>query len=200
METLQTHSRFLLEQRITLLVNRYEYFLYAQDTKGPRIAFAEQKRFAFREHVTVWQNEDKSTPLFTIEAEKLLDVHGKFLIKDAGGEVVGYCRKLFGASLLRSTWEVHDAHDALLFIAHEKSQNMALIRRIAEFVPFLTEVAGFFPFNFVFENNKKEVGSHVRFWGSLNDRYILQLSEELAACDRRLPLALGILLDALQDR
>lgn len=200
MENLQTHNRFLLEQRITLLVNRYEYFLYDQNTKGPCIAFAEQKRFAFREHVTVWKNEDKSTPLFTIEAEMLLDIHGKFLIKNEEGEVLGYCRKKFGASLLRSTWEVADARDVLLFTAHERSQGMALFRRIAQFIPYLTDISGFFPFNFVLEKNTKEVGSHSRLWGSFNDRYVLQLSEALATCDRRLPLALGILLDALQDR
>ena len=45
---LQAHREFLLQQKLTLLVNRYEYFLYPHDTKGKMVAFAEQSRFAFR--------------------------------------------------------------------------------------------------------------------------------------------------------
>jgi uncharacterized protein YxjI len=197
---LQAHNKFLLQQKLTLLINRYDYFLYDGDTKGEQIAFAEQNRFAFREAVKVWTNDSKSTVFFTINADKLLDIHGKFLVKDGAGNLIGYCRKVFGASLLRSTWEVYDARDQLLFRAREKSRTMAIARRIAQFVPYLADIAPFFPFNFVYEKDGTIVGIHKRVWGRLTDQYMLELHEQLKECDRRLVLALGILLDALQDR
>ena len=197
---LQGHSRFLLSQKLTLLVNRYEYFLYDSGEQGEQIAFVEQKRFAFREHITVWRNEHKSEVLFTVRAEKILDVHGKFLVEDAAGNVIGYCRKVFGTSLLRSTWEVRDGSDQLLFVAREKSPAVAIVRRILQFVPDIGDFANFFPFNFIFERNGQIVGSHHRVWGSLADRYALEITDALKTLDRRLLLALGILLDALQDR
>jgi hypothetical protein len=36
--------------------------------------------------------------------------------------------------------------------------------------------------------------------GKLSDRYVLELSEELAGVDRRLLVAFAVALDALQDR
>ena len=197
---LQKHSRFLLMQRLTLLINRYEYFLYDNGQQGEKIAFVEQKRFAFREHITVWRNEHKSETLFSVRAEKILDAHGKFLVEDETWHLIGYCRKVFGSSLLRSTWEVHGANDQLLFVAKEQSPAIAIIRRVLQFVPDIGAFANFVPFNFVFEQNGQVVGSHHRVWGSLSDRYALEISGALNDCDRRLPLALGILLDALQDR
>ena len=197
---LQTHSQFLLQQKLTLLINRYEYFLYDNDVKGELIAFAEQARFAFREAITVWKSDTKADVLFTVKAEKLLDVHGRFLVKDTDGNLIGYCKKAFGASLLRSTWEIYDAQDTLLFTARELSPVMAIVRRVAQFIPFLADIAPFFPFNFVFEKETAVVGAHTRVWGSFTDQYKQSLDAQLSGADRRLVLALGILLDALQDR
>jgi len=197
---LQPYNHFLLQQKLTLLVNRYEYFTYDNDTKGLLIAFAEQKRFAFREAFTVWANDSKAEVLFTVKADKILDIHGRFLIKDSADNLVGYCKKAFRASLYRSTWEVYNAQDQLLFTVKEKSQGMAAFRRLAQFIPYLADVAGFIPFNFIYELNEKPVGHHTRLWGRLTDQYTQSLDPELAHVDRRLILALGILLDALQDR
>ena len=197
---LQAHSQFLLQQKLTLLINRYEYFLYDNDTKGEQIAFAEQKRFTFREAITVWANDSRGEVLFTVNAEKILDFHGKFLVKDSEGHLVGYCRKSFKASLLRSTWEVYDTQDQLLFIVKERNHVMALFRRVAQFIPYLSDVAPFFPFNFTYEKDGNMVGTHTRIWGRFADQYKQSLGPELERVDRRLILALGILLDALQDR
>jgi uncharacterized protein YxjI len=196
----QSHSKFLLQQKLTLLINRYDYFLYDNDTKGEQIAFVEQKRFAFREAITVWTNDSKGEVLFNVKAEKILDIHGKFLVTDPSGNLIGYCRKAFGASLLRSTWEVYDSQDHLLFIVKERSQAMAVFRRVAQFIPYLTDFAPFLPFNFIYEKEGRVVGNHVRVWGRLVDQYKQSLSHELDTVDRRLVLAIGILLDALQDR
>lgn len=197
---LQSHSNFLLVQKITFLINRYQYFLYDNGVQGEPVAFVEQKRFAFRERVTVWKSEEKNEVFFTVRAEKILDVHGKFLVEDASGQLIGYCRKGFAASLLRSTWEVYDKGDVLLFTAKEKSEGVALGRRIAQFIPLLADFAHIIPFNFIFEKDGRSVGSHHRVWGSLNDRYALEIADDLKNCDRRILLALGILLDAVQDR
>lgn len=197
---LQTQRHFLLQQKLTLLVNRYEYFAYDNNTKGELIAFAEQKRFAFRESFALWADDSKAEALLTVKADKILDVHGRFLIKDSTDTLIGYCKKAFGASLLRSTWEVYDAQDQLLFTVKERSQGMAVFRRVAQFIPYLADVAGFLPFNFVYEKDGKIVGHHTRVWGRLADQYKQTLAPELDHVDRRLVLALGILLDALQAR
>jgi hypothetical protein len=62
MDTLQHAERFALTQKITLMVNRYE--VHAVDAGGePRglLAVAQQKRMAFKEEVTFYSDESRST-------------------------------------------------------------------------------------------------------------------------------------------
>jgi uncharacterized protein YxjI len=193
-------NHFLLAQKLTFLVNRYEYFLYDGGAQGERIGFVEQKRFAFREAMTVWKDETRAETLFSVKAEKVLDVHGRFVVRDASGAEIGYCKKVFGASLLRSTWEIYDAKNELLFVSREKHPVIAILRRVLQFIPVVGEFSAIVPFNFEFRRDEEVVGAHHRLWGSLSDRYHLEVTDTLAHVDRRLLLALGILLDALQER
>jgi hypothetical protein len=56
------------------------------------------------------------------------------------------------------------------------------------------------PFHFVLVRDGHRVGRHHRVLGKLRDRYVLELSEDLADVDRRLLVAFADALDALQDR
>ena len=101
----QTAQRFALRQKITMMVNRYELRTLADDgTEGPVIAFAEQKRLAFKEQVTFYTDATKSTPVFGFKARQRLDLGATYDVTDASGQPIGEFRKDFKASLLRSTW------------------------------------------------------------------------------------------------
>jgi uncharacterized protein YxjI len=196
--TLQDYSTFVLKQRITPLINRYEYFGRDGETEAP-LAFVEQKRFKIREEVTAWASEDKTDIVYIMKAEKLLDMHGKFLVTDGEGRLVGYLRKVFGKSLLRSTWEVYSASDELLLSAQETNQTVAIVRRIGGFIPVIGDLLQLLPFNFQFLAGGQQAGFYNRIMG-LRDNYDIKLEGEGLKIDRRLILALGIALDALQDR
>lgn len=196
---LQPQSQFLLKQRITPLVNRYEYF--ATDGEGKptdKVAFVAQKRFSFKEEVTAWSGEDRSAVVFKMKAEKVMDVHGKYWISGDDESQLGYLRKVFGKSLLRSTWEVYNAQDQLLLTVQEANQTIALVRRFGGLVPIIGDLLQLLPFNFEFLAGERQVGFYKRQF-SLRDEYLLTVEPELAV-DRRLLLALGIALDALQSR
>jgi uncharacterized protein YxjI len=196
--TLQDYNAFVLKQRITPIVNRYEYFGKAGDAETP-VAFVEQKRFKLKEEITAWTNENRGEVVFTLKAEKVMDIHGKYLVSDAAGQLVGYLRKVFGASLLRSTWEIYDASGQLLLTVQETSVFAAVMRRFGGFVPIIGGLLEFWPFNFQFLSQGQVVGFYNRIPG-LRDKYDLALQDGAPAVDRRLMLALGIALDALQDR
>ena len=64
-----TETRFALRQKITLMVNRYELRPLAADgTEGELLAFAEQKRMAFKEQVTFYTDAAKTDPIFGFKA------------------------------------------------------------------------------------------------------------------------------------
>lgn len=77
--------------------------------------------------------------------------------------------------------------------AMEDSIGKALIRR---FLPF----GALLKTDFIIEINNKEVGRFIRKW-TISDKYILDLSSDPSRLfDRRLAVALGILLDSAEAR
>src|SRR6476661_1764054 len=92
--------RLFIEQKITAFTNIYKMF--GTDDAGKQtelVSLAQQKRLAFKEKVTFYSDEKKSSETFTFRAEKVLDVHGRYIVQDTSGAVVGMFKKEFGASL-----------------------------------------------------------------------------------------------------
>lgn len=191
--------RFLLEQKITPLVNRYDFYSYDGGQKGAETAFVEQKRFSFKEMITFYRDNSKNDVIFTLKAEKVLDVHGKFIVHDNSGSQVGYLQKAFAKSLLRSSWIIADASGKQLFEARERSLPIALVRRFGGFVPVVGELLEQLPFNFDFIVGEKVVGRVNRNF-KLRDSYDIEIDDKQVPVDERLIMALGVALDALQSR
>ena len=102
--------RFFVRQRITLMVNRYEISAANPDgTEGALLAFAEQKRMKLKEEVRFFADESKTRPVFSFKARQRLDVHAEHDVLDEHGTPLGWFKKEFGASLLRSTWHLSGA-------------------------------------------------------------------------------------------
>jgi hypothetical protein len=106
--------------------------------------------------------------------------------------------KVFGKSLLRSTWRIHDENEQELAVAEEKSVPVAILRRVIDAVPY----GDFIPivFQFTIKMNGNQIGEMRRPLG-VRDRYILKLNGDPdRRIDRRVVVALGVALDALQSR
>ncbi len=196
--TLQNYSSFVLKQRITAFINRYEYYGREGETEA-LLAFVEQKRFNLREEITAWATPEKGAVVFTLKAEKVLDIHGKFLVTAPDGALIGYLRKVLGKSLLRSTWEVCDPADKVLLTVRETNAAVAVIRRVGGLLPIIGDILQYLPYNFEFIREGARVGYYNRQWG-WRDNYDIALEPVAADVDRRLVMALGIALDALQGR
>lgn len=200
--------RLYVEQKITPFVNRYKVFGVdpATETKGELVALAQQKRIAFKEKVSFYTDEQKSQLAFTFRAEKVLDVHGRYIVEDADGNVVGMFKKEFAASLLISTWKVMGPDEAVAFDLMESSKGLAIFRRVAGFIPFVGDVAELIAlllrYHFVFKDpaTGEAVGTY-RKLTLFRDHYELAMTDEAAAkCDWRVLAAMGVGLDALQSR
>lgn len=188
-------TRFTISQQFTPFVNRFDIY----DSEGQAVGFAEQKRFNLREKITVWKNGARDEVFFSISAEKVFDMRGKYFVQDGAGNQIGYVRKMFTESLLRSTWGVYDPSDNLLYTAREKNVTIAVIRRAGMFVPVVGEILEQLPFGFELLKDGRVVGHHRRIRG-LRDKYDVFLDDHPQESDRRLLLALGLLLDILQQR
>ncbi|HSJ34124.1 MAG TPA: hypothetical protein VLB85_03645 [Acidimicrobiia bacterium] len=195
---MQHLSRFYVRQKITLMVNRYEIRAAdAAGNEGEMIAFAQQKRMSFKEQVTFYADESKTEALFSFKARHGLDVRAEHDVFDQAGTAIGWFKKDFGASLLRSTWHVR--YSGVEVTGQERSQGIAILRRIWDFIPFLGEV--WIPFVFHFDFVDKATGETVMSSQrqiSVRDRYTIDVPDE--RLDFRLAASLAVALDALQSR
>ena len=194
------HDRFLIKQLIRPMVNLYEVFALAPgaDTPGDRVAFVRQKRMAIREDLRAFADDSEQEEVFRIKARSMLDVAGSYDVAAPDGARLGTLQKVFGKSLVRSTWRILGADEAELFVATERSMAVAIGRRVAELLPFGEAVP--IPYHFTFLADGRELGGLTRVLG-LRDQYRLDLAGDAdRAIDRRLAIALAVGLDALQAR
>ena len=196
-ELAQGIDRFTVAQKLTLMVNRYEIHSVTVDGQ-PRhlLAVAQQKRAAFKEQVTFYQDESRTLPLFSFKARQRLDLGATYDVLDAGGQPIGSFRKDFGKSLLRSTW--HLEASGLRVTGSERSLSVAIGRRIWEATPIGDAVPSPFRFHFDFVNSNGEVLMTSERGKSLRDRYLITLPG--ARLDGRVAAAMAVALDALQSR
>jgi hypothetical protein len=128
----------------------------------------------------------------------VFEVRGRFDITTPEGERIGLLEKVFGISLLRSTWRIYDANEQQVALVQEKSMPIAILRRAIDLVPYGELIPIVFQFTILMDG--REVGELRRPIG-LRDRYILKLSGDPdRRIDRRVAVALAIALDALQSR
>jgi uncharacterized protein YxjI len=194
----QSHRRFFIRQKMTLMANRYVVHAAGpDDAEGEVIAFAQQKRLAFKEQVTFYTDQSARQVLFTFKARQAVDLRATYDVCDATGILLGQFRKDFTASLLRSTWHMRQAGAATEATGKERNQVVALVRRVWRVIPFADLVPFAWPYHFDFAEAHRPIMSVVKRLG-LRDRYILEVTAP--DLDRRLAIAQAVALDALQSR
>ena len=186
-------DRFTIDQLIRPMVNLYRI------SAGPTpIAFVRQKRMAIKEDIRFFADENEARELWRIKARSLMEFGGRYDVTTPEGEKIGVLGKVFGKSLLRSTWSIMDADEQELAVAKERSVPIAILRRVIDAVPYGDFVP--IPFHFTIDAGERHVGDLNRRFG-IRDTYDLDVSGDVErSIDRRLAVSLGIALDALQSR
>ena len=180
---------FVVKQKLTMMVNRYEISEADQAFSPVRLmALAEQKRMAFKEQVTFFSDASKSRPVFGFKARRKLDLNAGYDITDEAGQQIGFFRKDFGASLLRSTFHIEGPGFA--GTGQERNQLVALLRRFTD-LPFL-------PIHFDFVDTQGQLLLSVERKMSIGDRYNVSVPDRRV--DFRVAAAVAVGLDALMAR
>lgn len=179
---------FVVNQKLTMMVNRYEIRAVGPDgAPGQLMAMAQQKRMAFKEQVTFFSDEQRTRPVFSFKARKALDLGSGYDVYDEAGVAVGFFRKDFGKSLLRSTF--HLSGPDLEATGQERNQLVAIARRLVDFP---------FPFHFDFVDPSGQLVMSVERQFSVRDRYAVTVPDP--RLDFRVAAAMAVGLDALMGR
>jgi hypothetical protein len=189
------HDGFRLDQLIRPVANLYKVSALAPgDEAGAPVAFVRQKKLAIREDLRFFADERESDELFRVTARQVVDVGGRYDVTTPAGERIGVLQRRFAQTLLRTTWVILGADEAPVAEVTESSTKRAVLRRVLEMVdvPLL--------YHFTILVDGTQVGE-VRRVLSLRDRYVMTLGGDIDRhIDRRLAVALLVVLDALQAR
>jgi uncharacterized protein YxjI len=200
------HDRFILRQRVKLVINQYEFSIPASDddsTPGQAFCFVEQKRFKFKEDIRFFTDDSKSTEILRIKARQRFDPRARYDVTTPDGAKIGEIQKVFGKSLLRSTYTIFDANGNLVSTVNERKLWVALFRRTVGLVPYIGDFADWLPipYHFDFRHNDELLGTNNRQRWKWRDIYTIDMSPDTQRIlDRRLVLAIAVGQDALQAR
>jgi uncharacterized protein YxjI len=198
------HDRFVLRQRWRPVVNQYEFSLPVDgDKHGEPFCFVQQKRFKFKEDIRFYADASKQVELMRINARQRFDPRARYDVTDAQGNRIGEIQKVFGESLLRSTYQLYDVNGAETAKARERSLAVALFRRLSGLLPYVGDFANWLPipYHFDFARGEQVIATHQRQLWKFGDVYTIDASgDPERTLDRRLLLAAAVGMDALQAR
>ncbi len=150
-----------------------------------------------KRHVSVYRDESRSERLLEIlqDAKWQIPV-ATYTIRDAEGGVLARLRKNYLYDIFRKQWQCRAEDDSLLFVAKEDSIILSLLRR------FLGPLFGALRTNFILVAGPDErvIGEFNRKFTIL-DRYALDMKGDPGrTVDRRIAVALGVMLDTGENR
>jgi hypothetical protein len=148
-------------------------------------------------HVTIYRDESRREPLLRVlQDQRVAFLTRTYTMVTAAGDPLAKLRKTYLHNLIRKRWYVLSPAGAPLAMAIEDSMVLSLLRRLLG--PFF----GFLRTNFVFVRGQDaEVFGEFNRKFTLLDRYVLDLSADAdRSFDRRIALALGVMLDTGERR
>jgi uncharacterized protein YxjI len=184
------HPSYLLKRQAIALAGKFRFY----DPMGNLVMFSEQKMFKLREDIRVYSDEAKTQEVLSIKARQFLDFSAAYDVVDtAMNQKVGVLRRKGLRSLLRDEWEVLDAGDNLKGLLFEDSIGLALLRRLV--------LGHWLPQNYDITFGQTRVADLKQnfnlFRYELNLDFSMDVNRQL---DRRLGIAAGILLAAIEGR
>jgi len=183
--------RLELRQHITVMVNRWDLSRVAPTPA--QLGYIEQKRMSLRERVTCW-DPSRANVLFTVQAENIVELAGKYVVADADGKQLARIEKDFRGSLAQSTYRVQTDNGTLT--VRERGRLRAILRRVWGVVvdwPWLLPIQ----FELVGDDGVA-AGSINRQWSRLRDVYDIDIQDD--TLDERVAAAMAVAVDAFMNR
>jgi uncharacterized protein YxjI len=148
-----------------------------------------------KRHVTFFRDESKQEKLLEVlQDKKWQPITVTYTVLDRMGQAIAHFQKNYLLGILRKNWKCLRPDGSLLCEAKEDSIILALLRRL------LGSFYGLLRTNFIIVQNERVIGEFNRKF-TLLDRYVLDLTKDRSrSLDRRVAVALGVMLDTGERR
>jgi hypothetical protein len=163
------------------------------------ISFMAAVSFFPKRHVSFYRQKDRTERVLQVlQDSKLQLIKATFTVLDANEQAIAHFSKNVFTNILRKCWRCTTPEGQSICCAYEDSIILALLRR------FLGPMFGLLRTNFVFVEGANPGGPVLAEFNrkfTLFDRYVLDLTPDATrSLDRRIALALGVMLDTGERR
>jgi uncharacterized protein YxjI len=150
-----------------------------------------------KRHVTFYRDESRTQKMFDVLQDKKVQFPMRtYTVRDASGRPLASFRKNYLYNIFRKRWEMRAPNGTVMCVAREDSIILSLLRRL------IGPLWGLLRTNFIITRGESDMvmGEFKRKFTIL-DRYVLDLTADRRRdLDRRLGLALGVMLDTGERR
>ena len=112
------------------------------DAGGNLIFYVKQKVFKLKEAVTIFSDVGQTQPLYSINADRVLDFSARYQFTDQGGRPLGSVRRQGMKSLWKAHYEVLDGENPVMTIKEENAWIKVFDSLIGE-IPILGIFTGY---------------------------------------------------------
>ena len=165
---------------------------HAYDRQGNIVFYSKQKAFKLREDIRIYTDETLSQELLTIKTPQILDLGATYNVEDpATGEFVGSVRRKFLKSLVCDEWHIFSSQGLQIGTLTEESLLGAIVSRVINLIPQSYTIA---------DSSGRENAHIKQHFNPFILKYTMTVTNSQPTIGRRLLIACGILLAAIEQR
>ncbi|HEX6694530.1 MAG TPA: hypothetical protein VF035_07545 [Longimicrobiales bacterium] len=117
--------------------------IYVRDAGGQLLWYVKQKAFKLKEAITVYGDEEQTRPLFTMQADRVLDFSARYALTDAATQqVIGVVQRKGMRSFWRAKYEV-ERNGQIVFELTEENPMVKVIDRLLFEIPLVGLISGY---------------------------------------------------------
>ena len=193
------HDDPFQHQRYTIRSKFFRIFgdaFHLYDDEGHLVLYSRMKRFRLREDIRLYTDESMQAKLLRINTQSIFDFSGAYDVVDSRtDERVGTLKRAgLKSSFLQDHWSILDPEGQEIGTLEEDSMVKALVRR------YLEVVSIFLPQRYHASLNGRTVASYQQRFNPIILKLDISFSDDPGQLDRRLGLAAGVLLSAIEGR
>ena len=174
--------------------------LSMRDSTGNLIFYAKQKAFKLKEAVTIFADENQTQPLYSMNADRVLDFSANYRFTDKNGAPLGSIRRKGMRSIWKAHYDIYDGDMHSMSIKEDNPWKKVLDSFLGE-IPVLGMFTGYFlhPSYTVARSNGTPLLRLVKKPAFFEGKFMIERQAELTAAEETRAL-LGMTMMVLLER
>lgn len=117
--------------------------IYIRDADGNLLGYVKQKLLKIKEDINVFADENQTTILFNIKADRVIDFSARYNFTNSGGKHLGSIKRQGMRSIWKANYEISDSSGNQVMQIHEESAWIKVADSLVGEIPILGMFTGY---------------------------------------------------------